>query len=210
MASWHSSFAPVWVAVVSAISFAMVGCAEPESIRSVDEPKPTRPLPPELPAEQKKFRTLAAMLPQNAGHGADAYGQWWFFKFSGPVEVVSANEPAFHALVQSAQLSQGESPLIWDNPPGWVSGDKVEGRYATLKLGGNNSSTEITVNSAGGSVLMNVNRWRAQLGLEEVSASALESVIAVRSVNQRVVVFVDVTGPKAPPTGPAGPMLKKR
>jgi len=196
------------VAIVSlAIAVASTGCTEPESIRVVDEPKPARPVAPSLPPEQQKFRTLVAMIPHNAGEGAEAFGQWWFFKFSGPVDVVIANEPAFLALVQSAQLSRGETPLIWDIPPGWVSGEKVEGRYATLKL--KDGPAEITVNTAGGSVLSNVNRWRTQLGLEDVSASALESVTSVRSVNNRVVVFVDLTGPKAPPTGPAGPMMKK-
>ena len=206
-----STVAPLLIVIAVMFPFAVTGCSEAEGIRTFDEPKPARPVPPQLPADQKKFRTIAAMIPQNAGEaGPDAYGQWWFFKLSGPVDVVTANEPAFRALVQSAQFTVGENPLIWDNPPGWVTGDKREFLYASLKLGTKESPTEITVTKASGSVLMNVNRWRTQLGLDDVSASALDSVTSVRNVNNRIVVFVDVSGPKAPPPpGAAGPMMKK-
>lgn len=200
-----------WTLAFGVLLCALAGCYESAAIRTTDEPKPSHTPVPDVPADQKKFRTLAAMVPENGGSAGNEMGQWWFFKFSGPAGLVEKHKPAFDALIASVRLTGDKNdPVAWALPPGWVKAEdddkKGMGRFATLKHGDKDSPAEITVSKAGGSTLMNVNRWRNQLGLDEVSGLQLESATTLREVNGRLVVLTDMAGPKEPPKT-AGPMM---
>jgi hypothetical protein len=197
-----------WPLAFGVLLGTLAGCTEPEVIRVVDEPKPSPAAAPDVPADQKKFRTLAAMIPENSGPAGNEMGQWWFFKFTGPADVVEKHRPAFDALVASVTLTgDRHDPITWVVPQGWVQVDegKSQFTYAKLKVGDKDSPVEVTVSKAGGATLMNVNRWRKQLGLDEVTGLQLESATTLREVNGRLVVLTDMAGPKEPPKG--GPMM---
>jgi hypothetical protein len=201
-------------ALVAAL--AVAGCSESESIRVLDEPKPSAgPTGPAIPAEQKQYRTLAAMVP------ADEVGQengprWWFFKMSGKADLVGRNEAAFNSIIQSVRTQAIEdNPIAWTLPQGWTreKGDNngVVSRFATLKSP--DGQAEIAVTKFGGLVSMNVQRWWKQLwGKEranEITPANVFDYAKQRTINGRLVITVDFSGPKDPnakdPNG--GPMM---
>jgi hypothetical protein len=184
-------------ATAGAVLLSAAGCSDPDQVRVLEETRFPRPAPAPPPPDQQKFRTLAAMFPH------DSDGRWWFVKFSGPADVVGAHAETFRKLVESVRVSgDADHPITWDTPPGWVQEAGGPARYATLRLADRESGAEIAISSAGGTVLQNVNRWRGQLGLEDVSPSALDAVAPVRPVNGRVAIVVDMSGPQLKAPGP--------
>ncbi|MBA4189008.1 MAG: hypothetical protein C0467_13505 [Planctomycetaceae bacterium] len=179
------------------------GCSEPEAIRVLDEPS-NRPPVKTIPAEQKRFRTLAAMVPSDSiGEGGP---NWWVFKLSGPTAVVTKYEANFNALVDSVKASSDPGqPINWTLPSGWTKGGEREMRYATLVAP--EGACEIAVSRASGTLFANVNRWYVQLcGREnekDVTPANLFDVARKRMVNGRFIVQVDFAGPNDPNAGMA-------
>ncbi len=208
-----------WI-VLTAI-LAVCGCSEPDSIRVHDETPPPRPKGPTVSAEEKKFRTLAAMVPADSGDDQDERDpHWWFLKISGQTAVVSKYETDFNLLINSIRSeSNPENPITWMLPSGWKREAAAESRdpfapkrFATLKAPGGDA--EVSVSQAGGMVVMNVKRWWIQLWGQEhagdVSQTNVFDFAKQRLVNGRIIITVDLAGPKDPnakdPNG-GGPMM---
>jgi len=189
---------------VRCVVFAMLlapGCSQPEGIRVRDESTKRTPIK-ELPAEQKKFRTLAALIPGDSlGEGPT----WWVFKLSGPADVVAKREAEFNAFIDSVRVSSDrDQPIDWTLPSGWTKGDERQMRFATL-VSPEPDKSEIAVSRAGGTVFQNVQRWYIQLcGKEnenDVNAANLYDHARKRVVNDRLVIQVNFAGPKDPNAG---------
>ena len=112
---------------------------------------------PTIPAEQKKYRTLAAMVPGDTGGQDNAY--WWFLKMSGPAAVIDKYEADFDKLLGTvwAAPGSGEPAITWDLPQGWKredgGGSSLVVRFATLKAPGGDA--EIAVSLARGTIVGN-------------------------------------------------------
>jgi hypothetical protein len=143
----------------------LAGCADPDPIRQYkvakQAPDETFTPSPDTPAarEQPQQRRMA-----------------WFFKLLGPESAVAGQAERFAKLVQSVQFGQDGKPK-WTLPEGWTERQESGLRLATIEIPGE-SRLEISVMSLPatdpGSVeylLSNFNRWRAQLGLENVDAA---------------------------------------
>jgi hypothetical protein len=185
----------------------VAGCAEPEAVRVLDEPKAERPPPREIPADQKTFRTLAAMVPGDAMREAGPH--WWFFKLSGPAALVAKYEDDFDKIFDTVRSTANpEDPITWELPPGWKA-EKVETgfRHATLKPPAGDA--EVAVSRAGGHVLTNAQRWWGQLwGKDkepEITTANLPDYLAQRTARGRIVLRADMYGPNDPN---ARPMMK--
>jgi hypothetical protein len=196
---------------VPTVIVAIAGCTEPEAIRVYDEPK-AKPAPaPTIAADQKKFRTLAAMVPADFG-GQDSAG-WWFLKMSGPVAVIDKYEGDFDKLFGSLRAAyEGDEPTItWDLPQGWKreegGGSGFAKRYATLRAPGDDA--EIAVSFARGTIVGNVQRWWTQLWGEErvadITPLTMDAYVARRVVKDRLLFRVDMAGPNDP--GATRPMM---
>jgi hypothetical protein len=145
-------------------------------------------------------------------------GFTWFFKLQGPGSLVNREQPAFleflksvdftksDQFVQAAMASQfsGETPVAssessakpkWEVPEGWKeisAGQMVLSRFALDSGGG--KKAEVTVSTAGGGLLLNVNRWRGQLGLPAIAESELKTVATPFNVPGENAVLVDMSG----------------
>jgi hypothetical protein len=187
--------------IVFTAMFAVAGCGEPDAVRVQEEPAPTRPAVPPIPAEQKQFRTLAAMVPVD---GAETGPSWWFFKLSGPAATIGKYEADFNKLFDTILASPDEqNPIAWELPNGWTRQDALPGssRFATLKAPGGDA--EIAVTRFGGSVLANAQRWWGDLwGKEkeqELTIAMLPEYVQQRTVKGRLILRVDMFGPNDPP-----------
>ena len=201
--------------IVFVAILAFTGCGEPDAVRIQDETPTSRPTIPPIPADQKQFRTLAAMIPVDSGR--ENSPNWWFFKLSGPIAVVNKYESDFNKLIDSVRLAPNpEDPITWTLSPGWKREDGVQTgftkRLASLKAPGGDA--EVSVSQAGGIVFLNVQRWWVQLWgrerAEDVTATNVNDYARQRTVNGRLIITVDMAGPKDPnakdPNG-AGPMM---
>ncbi len=159
------------------------------------------------PGKQKpdeKQRMLAAIVPRSE--------QIWFFKMSGPGDVVTAQAGNFDAFVRSIRFpSHGVAPTSqpsaagavklskWTTPPGWEQDSQAAPpRVLSFHIGEGPQAVQMIVTRFGqgdiGTFLDNVNRWRGQVGLPPVDdvkqANPLEAKVAGSDA-----FLVDITGP---------------
>jgi hypothetical protein len=159
---------------LAAISF--VGCEQPEEIEHYRQLKPEAVLktyfkesaPAEREPAAEPDRMFAAIVPRG--------GQLWFFKLVGPTDAVRQQSDSFAALIDSVHFVN-DSPE-WTLPSDWrqlpASGSGPGERFATFEIGKGEKPLQATVTSLpkqededdGDAVLMNVNRWRRQMGRE--------------------------------------------
>lgn len=158
-------------------------------------------------------RLLALLLPLPPEHPTGNLA----LKLMGPADVVDAEEARFLAFAASlrsrfvpalsAPASAPTDPSAASGevvvaggyrirvPRGWTQGPAKPLRFATLYVGGR-KDLELTFHEYGavpGGVLLNVNRWRGQMGLDELSDEGLERLPRLPMLGGQAVVL-DVAG----------------
>jgi hypothetical protein len=176
----------ILVIVCGLLSAALLGCKDADEIRHYQVPR------------EPRVRMLAAIVP----HGE----RTWFVKVTGPAPALEAQKPAFRKFIESFRFDdKANPPLTWKVPEGWKRDDAQPAkgqfkRFATFRLRGpEGEDMELTVFPLGragqaGDVLANVNRWRGQLGLKEVTADELKGVIDEQKVGDTTAILVDMQG----------------
>jgi len=207
---FHRIAVPLVLAVALVTSF---GCSKHEPIRSysVDKPPALAPVakadphaglagmgmpsatPQKPPTGEPTDRTLGAILPLEP--------QGWFFKLTGPIAAVAAQESAFTDFLRTVKFDDQGEPT-WTLPDGWQRLPGNQFRYATLKLPeGDGPPLEITVSAlpnAGGDntnyILINVNRWRNQLQLPPITAAQLPAESTEIKLEAATATMVNLAG----------------
>jgi hypothetical protein len=110
----------------------------------------------------------------------------WYFKFSGPVAVLQKNEGQFAEFLRSVRIpgSRKSQPaaapsaakkINYTTPAGWTPSEGSSMRMVSYSIAGpDGSSADVSVvpiPGESGSVLDNVNRWRAQLQLGPLTSA---------------------------------------
>lgn len=224
------SLAPVLCVAVAALALSAVGCGgdgvekytvprttEPTvakrdphaGMNDKDDPHAGIPGAPQLGAGGPvtgggNYRILGAMYPTGQP------GWFWFFKFAGPADAITAAEADFDKLTQSVKLGAPGSVPTFDLPAGWErtgprvlgAGGPVQVRFdEVLKVG----SVECTISSAGGGVDGNLTRWAGQVGATPGRAPTEFTANGVTALR------VDLRGSKNPVGGMGGgPFAGKR
>ncbi|MFV2065448.1 MAG: hypothetical protein ACC645_00600 [Pirellulales bacterium] len=119
-------------------------------------------------------RMLAALISQGE--------QTWFFKVTGPADVVDPFADTFRDFIRSVRFPK-DAPHqpTWTLPEGWRQDPAKGMRYATVRFGpqdGPLAMSVIPLQTAGDAetyTLMNINRWRSQLGLPPITAEQLDA-----------------------------------
>lgn len=141
-------------------------------------------------SEPEPQRLLGAIIPHDA--------VTWFFKLTGPPEVIAAEKERFDAFLQTIRFDRGEQePIAWTTPEGWHQHPGEGMRYATFHVGGGDHSIELSVTQfpgKSGGLLANVNRWRGQLGLGKISEEELLEVTAQVEINGVTATVIDFEG----------------
>jgi hypothetical protein len=108
-----------------------------------------------------------------------------------PTDAGNPTKPRDAASVAGKRESAGG--LSWETPAGWSMGAEVPMRLATLTDG----TAEIAISAFPGNVggtLMNVNRWRGQLGLTPLASEAdAEAAMGTADVSGRKVRTLDLS-----------------
>jgi hypothetical protein len=170
--------------------FLAAGCAEEEGISHYKVPKP----PPQ--------RLLGAIIP----HGDTT----WFFKLVGPQPAIANHEKEFKQFIASVRFpDKPEMPITYNPPEGWREiNSREKTRHQTFALGTPDSRLELSVTPLGAegetrSLLKNVNRWRGQLGLPNVTEAELGKLTETIKVAGEAATLVDLK-PEKRASAPAG------
>jgi hypothetical protein len=195
----------------AALLLVAAGCRPAGEVRTYSAPKD--PIPPVSLTESAESgeptdRMLTAIVPDGT--------QAWFYKVVGPIPVVTSREEEILKFVASVPPA-ADAPLPkWTLPEGWTSRPGTDGvTLAILQISGGERPLELTVSQLGwtGSdddLLMNVNRWRGQMGLAgHDSAAAVASDTRQLAAGEREITLVDLRGRfrrSGMPTFAGGPM----
>jgi hypothetical protein len=125
--------------------------------------------------------------------------QGWFFKLFGPQEAVDAHADDFDGFLKTVHFKDDATPE-WSLPDGWTQKPGDQFRYATLAIDG--SPLEVTVSTLTRGdldeqeyVLGNVNRWRGQVGLDNIAPNELQrETKQVELLDGEAATVVDLVG----------------
>ena len=138
-------------------------------------------------------------------HRSDAS---WFYKLSGDAAVVESTKPVFIEFLKSIQVKEavatsGEAAAAAESKPNWrvpqqwkelPAGQMQLAKFAVPDRSGAKAEVFVSVfpNDTGGA-LANVNRWRKQIGLDEVQQSELNRLVSSLDPAQPDAILVDMT-----------------
>ena len=101
----------------------------------------------------------------------------WFFKMMGPVQRLEKHKKEFEDFLTTLKLNgprkEFKGPLAFNTPPGWTSAGERFMVFLSFLAGAPSDPAEVLVTQLPGtkfgSILENINRWRAQVGLAPVT-----------------------------------------
>jgi len=136
----------------------------------------------------------------------------WFFKLLGDADLVVREKERFQAFVKSVQFAApkeaaplaasptgGDSQLVWDAPSGWSADESGDRRRTAYHVTEGDRQVEITVLELPGTVeklLPNVNLWRRQVGLEEITQDQLDQGVMPFQVAGMAGHYIELLGPE--------------
>jgi hypothetical protein len=184
----------IWIC--SSLAIALAGCGQHDEIARYTVEKP-EVVDPTLTATSASASPAAKTEQQTIGLIVPLGDVSWFFKLTGEREAVETQHEAFVEFVGSIKLSPPSDPKpTWTLPSGWQQLPGSQFRYATIRIPGESGEKplEISVSSAGGDVLSNVNRWRGQLSLKPISADGLKESTKSLKVDGHDAILVKLVG----------------
>jgi len=182
-------FLPALSLVIAAL---VAGCGKQEEITSYTVAKEAaRPEPPisagsESPAsaETEPAATTDPSTGPDRMLGAIVLRpqQGWFFKLTGPEAAVTAAREPFVNFLKTVDFTGPDQSPVWKLPEGWTEGAPRAMRFATLAFKIDDVPLELAISSlpnqggdADSYLLMNLNRWRGQLGLGPSTLDSMRS-----------------------------------
>lgn len=106
------------------------------------------------------------------------------------VPVPAASRPAS----PPPSASSPAAPLQYAVPEGWDERPASSFRLASFLAPGEGGDLDVSVSTAGGSILANINRWRGQVGLPPVDEAELEAGSEAIDVDGNPGTFVSLIG----------------
>ena len=152
-------------------------------------------------ADVPDARLLGVMLNVPTGDQGVSGPLGIFVKFTGPRELVDAEQEAFEFFYHSLRVAEdvteegenaGTGQLTYSAPEGWTDEGARGMRVVDLAIDGADLSV-IPLELDGGGALDNVNRWRGQLGLGPTTAEGIEAMERVPVLGAQAYLF-DETG----------------
>ncbi|MEM9643635.1 MAG: hypothetical protein AAF989_01465 [Planctomycetota bacterium] len=177
-----------------------LGCDSPAAIR-------TYSIPTAIPAQLQPSaqRIMAAMVPIE--------DQVWFYKIKGPESALGVVEDQFSEFVRT-MVYEKDVPRLNNLPEGWRRGADKPFRHASVDIDTEDKQLDLSISKLGASedwdafVVMNVNRWRKQLGLSDSTEPRAGGKVFEVDATDRDAIWVDIVGePGAEGGSMGGPMM---
>jgi hypothetical protein len=169
-----------------------------------------------LGERREKTRTIGAILPKE--------GTTWFFKLSGDDTLVAREKNAFMTFLTSIEIHEGDhhstelatgpasdySPAPrglpaaaparpdWKVPAHWEEQPAQGMRFATFRIPGETGpGADLSVTQfpgEAGGILMNINRWRGELGLSPLTQTQLAGAVSSLDLGGQEAIVVNMAG----------------
>lgn len=129
----------------------------------------------------------------------------WFYRLAGDPAIVSAQKAAFMDFIKSVRIKEGQpqgqrvastdtaQDFHWTVPTDWKVTPHNEMQVARFAVPGKAEVFVSVFSNDTGGTLANVNRWRRQLKLPEVTAQDLPSLISSLDSGNSQSLLVDMT-----------------
>ena len=191
---------------------ALTNAPAPETVSVGNDSAKLFDIASDAPLIDGKFRARILVAELTRGNTS------WFFKMTGESEFVAAQKEKFLQFLKSVSFVENVAPQnfsapvanatenqnanpnvnsIWTIPPDWKSQPPSEFLLAEFSIQTNGVTAEVNVaelNGDGGGLQANVNRWRGQLGLPQISETDLPALsTSIDSANGKIQI-VDFTG----------------
>ena len=153
---------------------------------------------------------IAAVSRGQIRSGSGPQEVYWCALIAGPSDKVEAQRAAYESLVgslrfwwqpmaETASVAPGAGALTWKLPEGWQQQPTRPMSYANFAItrGAEHAEAAITRMSRSGfeqMKLMNINRWRGQVGLPPVNDPNMDQFKTIR-IAGREGLSLDLTGP---------------
>jgi hypothetical protein len=191
------------VAVAALLVAPLLGCGSKEAVYHYRIPKrellyaanhvekTEAPADRSAPSAQPADRLLGAIVP----HGA----QTWYFKMTGPMDLVASQGAVFRQLIESIRFENEQSPPQWKLPESWKEVAGAGQRLATLSVDVEGQTLEVSVTQlatapSANSLLDNVNRWRGQMQLPPITEDQLPNETITLSLAGGQATLVNLLG----------------
>lgn len=115
---------------------------------------------------------------------------------SGGSRKPSGSSPLDHAVAPQGAATGGAPDLHYEVPQGWKEEPASGFRLASFQVSDGGQKAEVTVVTAGGDLLANVNRWRGQIELGPTTQDQLDRDAQPIDVGELQGQYVELTGPK--------------
>lgn len=114
---------------------------------------------------------------------------------AGPKPPAAGPRPPSGSAVGSAAPPPADDGLTYELPEGWQRGGPSAFSRAAFTTSADGQTARITITSAGGDLLANVNRWRGQVGLPPITQAELDANREKLTVDGAQADFFDLAGP---------------
>jgi hypothetical protein len=105
------------------------------------------------------------------------------------------------AMSAAGLASAGAGQPVWNVPPGWQSvaaGQFLAAKFVVAGSDGEEAAVNVSNSEGeGGGLVNNVNRWRRQLGLDELSEADVNRLVTTADVPGGKTLLVDMSGTDA-------------
>ena len=172
---------------------ALVGCGPSEEIRSYEAKRNPNDAP--TTGGTERFRLLGAIIPNVKDQGGQDVS--YFVKFGGAIDQITPYEKAFDDFLASIRIpSDGKDPT-YTAPTGWKVGAPMGTRIISYMAPGVGTQPQLYISQPfGGTLLMNVNRWRVDdAGLPAVTEADLPKLTTEVMLDKTKAYKVDFKGP---------------
>ncbi|MFK7778529.1 MAG: hypothetical protein QM501_10540 [Gimesia sp.] len=166
-------------------------CSKQEEISSYTVPKKAASTNPvesgSTTTPAKEVRMLAAILPGSP--------QNWFFKMTGTPDQIETEFETFVEFLKSITM-KNDKPA-WKLPENWDQEPGRSMRFATLKVKDTDPTVELSViplpasDSLEIDLLSNINRWRGQVGLSNITAKEVKAAGATPALDTELFTIKD-------------------
>ena len=105
----------------------------------------------------------------------------WFVKMTGPAEEFTSVQPLLEKIKGSLKFDDYSVEMVtFDLAEGWVK--TREKGFIHSSITHPDLKSKLTISSASGSLLSNINRWRRQLGMGPLSAPMLAQLVQMKYI----------------------------
>lgn len=182
-----------------------LGCDKKPEITTYEVPR-DKNAPVEPPVASNEAPPAAKAAPTRMIAAAVLRdGQAWFIKATGAENAIGDVAEDVNSFVKSLKLPKDQpTSIAWDLPEGWKEGPERMMREATLVLPAGEPPVEVAISKLtydgdeNEYLLLNINRWRGQLGLEPATKLNEAAGVTVVAVDGGAAWVFDGVGEMAP------------